>query len=107
RLAAAQAERDIELNLSLGKVEEAIALAQSARSQFPEDERIAGLLAGACEQRVLAEGVDRAAGLLQRNEIDKANKLIADLLLRDSANIDLQRLKKDADRLLQRRETFA
>ena len=92
RLAAAQAERDIELNLSLGKVEEAIALAQSARSQFPEDERIAGLLAGACEQRVLAEGVDRAAGLLQRNEIDKANKLIADLLLRDSANIDLQRL---------------
>ena len=107
RLAAAQAERDIELNLSLGKLEEAIAIAQSARSQFPEDERIAGLLAGACEQRALSEGANRVAGLLQRNEIDKANTLIADLLRRDSANIDLQRLKKDVDRLLRRRETFA
>jgi hypothetical protein len=107
RVAAAQAERDIELNLSLGKLDEAIGLAESARSQFPEDERIAGLLAAAREQRALSEGANRVAGLLQRNEIDKANTLIADLLRRDSANIDLQRLKRDVDRLLRRRETFA
>jgi serine/threonine-protein kinase len=107
RLAAAQAVREIESRLSRSEFNPAIAMAESAQRQYPEETRIGVLLAAAREQRTLAEDLRRAEGLLLQKEIDKANTLIGDLLRRYPADATVQRLKQSLDRLLQRRQNFA
>jgi hypothetical protein len=107
RMACVQAVREIELSLSRGGFNQAIALAESAQRQYAEEPRIGVLLGAAREQRKLAEDVGRVEGLLRKNEIDQANTLITALLRQHGADVRVQRMKQILDRLVTRRQNFA